>query len=71
MELNINKDLTLKTKTQSVKFGNFEVIEIATEDSDEHFALIKQEINKLSDKKPKKSILKDPMSASVFKDKPQ
>lgn len=41
MELNINKDLTLKTKTQSVKFGNFEVIEIATEDSDEHFALIK------------------------------
>ena len=31
--------------------------------------MLKEEITKLSDKKPKKSILKESMSASVFKEK--
>lgn len=59
----------LSKSHSTVKFGSFEVIEFNTEDSDEHFAIIKEEISKLSEKKPKKSILKESMSASVFKDK--
>ena len=56
-----------KKEKASVKFGSFEVIDITTEDSDQHFAIIKEQLSKLSDKKPKKSILKESMSATYFK----
>lgn len=59
-----------KEKVQhNVKFGSFEVIEVGMEESDERDALIKEEINKLSEKKPKKSILKESMSSSAFHSK--
>jgi proline dehydrogenase len=41
-----------------VTFGTSEIIEITSDQSDEYFAHIKQEINKLNEQKPKKSILK-------------
>lgn len=43
---------------QHVTFGASEVIEMTSDHSDEYFAHIKNEINKLSEAKPKKSILK-------------
>ncbi len=39
-------------------FGTSEIIEITSDQSDEYFAHIKQEIHKLNEQKPKKSILK-------------
>jgi hypothetical protein len=41
-----------------VTFGTSEIIEITSDQSDEYFAHIKQELNKLNEVKPKKSILK-------------
>ena len=49
-----NSESSDKEKSPVVSFGSFQVIEMATEDSDEHFAVIKNEINKLSQMKPKK-----------------
>lgn len=52
------------TEKQHVTFGSSEVIEMTSEHSDEYFAHIKGEVNKLSEIKPKKSILK--ASSGIF-----